>query len=336
MFGLDPRDRVDFSATFPDCQTPEFVQLMIGLAREARSVDPPQATARLVLALTAADAAGAGGSREMDVARVVASADLAATYYVTGDVGSARRSLEDARRRAEALGDGDLLAKVDQCRILVTALESAAPATRTLIDQALATAGISRHALGKLHLTAGASLDRSQPSVEALNHFETGLRLIDPSRQPDLVGVGLGNLGYELVRLGMPADGRYFLHRALATFHHLKLPLQKARALRLASWADWGEGAHEPAIDKLEISAHRLASLHQPMRTAEVLLDLSRALACRGRWVQAAQAANRARTLLASCDVPWALSIADAVASETGRTRRRSATRVEEAIAPML
>lgn len=337
MFGLEPRDRADFAATFPDCQTAEFVELMIGLAREVRSADPAAAADRLILGLTAAEGGDAAGRERMATARACATTEAGNAYRLSGRLGLAERTLAEARRQAATLGSLEILVAIDGLRIQLLSAQGRMDPMRDLVRQTLAAAArVSPHTLGKVHFIAGVTLEHQPASTEALDHNEAGLRLIEARWRPRLAGSGLHNLGYQLVRLGRPEDGRYFLRRAFAVFQRVGSPVDRARSLWSASWADWIEGSFEAAIDRLEIAARRLASLGQPIVAGIAFLDLSRALACRGRWLQAEQVARTSLGIFGSCDAPHHLSITETVLAEARRTGRRSGDRVAEAVEAVL
>jgi hypothetical protein len=195
----------------------------------------------------------------------------------------------------------------------------------------------TRHELSRVHVIAGFALDyRLASSAGALDHHESALRLIEPRREPRLVGVVLHNLGNRLISLGRPEDGLYFLRRALAVLHRIDSPVNRARTLWSASWGAWMQGRFDTAIDRLEIVAHRLGALGQPVATGLAFLDLGRALACRGRWVQAEQVARTSLRIFGSCDAPAHVSATETVLAEAARAGRRSADRITEIVEAML
>lgn len=306
---------------------------MIGLAREVLATDHAASVERLMLGLGAAQATNAIGRRGIVTARALATAELANAYRLGGELSRAERTLVEAGRLVEGLQDADARAGIEGQRILLLCAQGKGDRMHQLIRDALRVAdGLSDHALGRLYLVAAISLEPQTAPVQVCDHLENGLRLIDPRREPRLVGVGLQGLGYRLIRLGKPEDGRYFLRRALAVGRRLGTPVDRARCLWAASWADWVEGAHDAAIDKLEIASRRLASLGQPTVAGTAFLDLSRARSCRGQWNQAERAARTSREILGTCDVPYHLAITETVLREVGRTRLRSSDRVAEAV----
>jgi len=336
MFGIEPQHRADFAATFPDCQTPEFVELMIGLAREARSAQPATAVGRLKLALSAAEGADMRGREGIAAARALVMAELGNAYRLVGRLDLAEHALAEARRQTDELGDREGLARIDGHCIQLLFAQGRTQNIPPAIEVALAVAeGISRHALARLRLVAATSV-HIQDSLQAVDHFEAGLGRIDARREPRLVGVGLHGLGYRLVRVGAVDDGCYFLRRALEVARRYGSPVDRARLLWVTSWADWMRGSYDRAIDELEIAARRLASLGQPLLAWAAFLDLSRALACRGRWNAAERTALTSLEVFASCQSPQHLSITEIVLSEAGRRGPRSATRVAEAVEALL
>ncbi len=337
LFGIEPRHRTDFAATFPDCQTPEFVELMIGLAREVRAADPASAADRLIVGLSAAEGAVARARDGLATTRAFAMAELGNAYRLGGRLDEAERVLEEARRQAVRLNDVDIQVRIAGTWIQIDYCQGRWDLMPSRLEDAFAAGGrASRHELGRLHLIAGISLYTPHGSLRDFDHLEAGLRLIDARREPRLVGVGLASLGYRLIRRGITGDGIRFQRLALPILLRTGSAVDRARYLWATSWADWVRGQHESAIDKLEITARRLASLGQPIIAGDAFLDLGRALACRGRWNQVEEVARKSLEIYGSCGSSRHQSIAETVIRQAGSTGRRSAERVEEAVAPLL
>jgi tetratricopeptide (TPR) repeat protein len=283
---VPPAERQAWVASRPDCLCPEFVELMIAMARERRGEEPRESVQFAHLAVSAAEAYVRAGGEDGDDARALAWAELGNAHRICGDLRRAGIAFDHARGRMRHSSDPLVRAEVysleasyrDYRREFVIADRLLRRAVR--LERRLGT----KDAVVKLQIQRAEIARRTQRYSEAIETLIPALRSIDARRFPRLAVVGIHNLSYCLLQIGALQEGLAILRRFRPAYIAFADPRLRARRAWLEAKAlGWAEDLDESEM-LLRAVLERFAELDCPYEVAIVHLDLAEICIAQNRW----------------------------------------------------
>lgn len=281
-------ERQAWVASQPDCLCPEFVELMIAMAREHRGEEPRESVRFAHLAVSAIEAYIRIGAEDGDDVRALAWAELGNAHRINGDLRSAGTCFGLARQRLRHVADP--LARVE-----VLSLEASYHDNRREFEEAerllrraerLARRYGGDQLLGKLQLQRAEAVRCVGRVVEAIDILYSALRLINPRTEPNMALGGLHNLAHYLMLAGDPVAGLKMFRRlrpAYLVFADQKL---SARRCWLEAKACIQLGETSIGEEMLERARAKLAQQGMLYEVTLIGLDLAELLADTGRWAE--------------------------------------------------
>lgn len=305
LMGLPAAERPGFAGGHPDCLAPEFVELMIAMARERRGPAPEESVAFAHLAATAAEAAHAAGADDVDDARTLAFAELGNAHRICGDLRRAGVAFGLARERVRFAVDPLVKAEVDSLEASYLSYRSEFREAARLLSRAerIQCRYGSWHEVGRIHIQRGNIAQMLGDPGSAIGLFRSGLSLLEDATEPRLVLTAIHNLAFCLIDLGRPDEALTLLHLHRSDYQRIGGPADCARLDWLEGKAARCAGLLGLARVALEAVRDRFAELELPYETAGVLLDLGEVYADQGAWQELAQTAATTLTLCRACGV---------------------------------
>jgi len=310
--GLPAAERPGFVRSQPDCLAPEFIELMIAIARERRGPAPEESIAYAHLAATAAEAAHAAGS-QVDDARALAFAELGNAHRIRGDLRRAGIAFQLARERARFAADPLVRAEVDSLEASYLDYCNEFEAAERLLRRAeqIEQRFGSAHGVSKLRIKRGSAAQRLGDPDRAIELLRSGLELVDHEEDPRLTLVGIHNLANALIDADRSDEALSLLRRHRSDYDRVGTPTDRARLGWLEGRAACRAGLDQLGETSLEEVRDRFVELEMPYEAALVFLDLSEIYLRSGRWDAVEEAAAATVALCRACGArPEALAAA--------------------------
>lgn len=325
--GLPATERPAYVSSHPGCLTPEFVELMIGMARESRGTAPDDSVRYAHLAATAAEASFAAGSDRVDDARALAFAELGNAHRICGDLRRAGIAFGLARERVEFVADPLVEAEVDSLEASYLDYRRDFAQAEELLVQA---EDIQREfgcpaAIARLRLKRGGTAQRMGATDKAIELLQTGLEDIDAEAEPRLLIVGIHNLAHALLEADRADDALSLLRRHRGEYDRVGTAPDRARFGWLEARAAMGADLLGLAAASLEDVRDQFIELEMPYEAALVHLDLAEVYARQDSWSKATEAAAITLELCQSCGASQEALAAAQVLLDATRRQRQSA-----------
>lgn len=330
LMGLSAAERPAFAGGHPDCLTPEFIELMIAMARERRGPAPEESVTFAHLAATAAEAAHAAGADDVDDARALAFAELGNAHRICGDLRRAGIAFNLARERRRFAADPLVRAEVDSLEASYLDYRNDFDAAERLLlraERIYARLGSSQDR-GKIRLQrGGVAMGRGETDL-AISLLRSGLDLVRIDDAPRLALVAVHNLATCLVDSGDSDSALGLLRRHRAAYELFGSDADRAmlgwiegRAARTAGVLGFAEAS-------LDEARERFVELKRPYETALVLLELAELRAVQGRWADLEAAATTTLALCRSCGIHAEGVAAAVLLSQAAQKRQEAAESV--------
>ncbi len=305
LMGLPAAERPGFAGGHPDCLAPEFVELMIAIARERRGPAPEESVAFAHLASTAAEAAHAAGADDVDDARALAFAELGNAHRICGDLRRAGVAFGLARERVRLVADPLVRAEVDSLEASYQDYCNQFDAAERLLrraESAYRRFG-STHDLGRIHLQRGGIAMGRGDLTSAISFLRSGLGLVGVDEDPRLALVAIHNLATCLVDAAEPDAALALLRRHRAAYELLGSDADRAMLAWIEGRAARTAGVLGLAEASLDEAREQFVRLERPYEIALVLLELAELHATQGRWKDLEAAATTTLALCRSCGI---------------------------------
>lgn len=298
-------ERRAWIASRPDCLCPEFVELMIAMAREHRGEEPRESVRFAHLAVTAAEEYVRAGGEDGDDARALAWAELGNSHRICGDLRLAGIAFHHAREKASLIADPLVRAEILSLEASFRDYNSEFEEAERLLLKAERLA----HRTGTPSLRGRLLCQRAEVVrcigriTDAIELLEDALQIINPRIDPQLALVGLHNLTYCLILGGHPKAGLRLLQRLRPAY----LSFASERLIARKAWIE--AEAHERLGDSdsaellFETARDRFAELESPLDVALVGLDLARIHSLSDRWEEVERVALETLELCRSIGV---------------------------------
>lgn len=323
-------ERQAWIASQPDCLCPEFVELMIAMAREHRGEEPRESVRFAHLAVSAIEAYIRFGGGDGDDVRALAWAELGNAHRINGDLRSAGIAFHHARERVRYVSDPLVRANVFSLDASYLDCVSEFDAADRLLARAerIELRYGTRTALGKILMQRGMAAQRGGRLLRAVNFYQRSLASLDPRQEPQLAVLGVHNLVDCLIDAGCFATALSILHRYQVAYEVFATPVVCARRRWLEAKALLGSGSVSMSEPLLEAVRLRFSELERPYETAMVTLDLIEARAKMQRWkdveLTAAECLALCRAIGANSEAVAAATVLHEVASR----RQESAEKI--------
>ncbi len=302
---LPPAERRAFVAGHADCLCPEFVELMIAVARERRGEEPRDSVRCAHVAVTAIEAYVAAGGRDGDDLRALAWAELGNAHRICGDLRSAGTAFHYARERVRYAADPLVRAEVysleasyrDYRREFGRAERLLLRAERVV--RRYGSPGIE----GRLKVQRAEVVRCTGRLGEALEVLEQGLGMIDARAEPQLALRAIHNLAHYLILLDEVDVALGILRRSRPAYAVFADDRLRARRGWLEANAICKSGLVSLGESMLEEARQRFAELACPYEVALVSLDLAEVYASARKWQEVESVAQETLSLCRSIGV---------------------------------
>lgn len=314
LMGLPAAERPAFAGGHPDCLSPEFIELMIAMARERRGPAPEESVAFAHLAATAAEAAHAAGADDVDDARALAFAELGNAHRICGDLRRAGVAFGLARERVRFAPDPLVKAEVDSLEASYLDKRGEVDKSERLLARAerIQRACGSPDGVGRIQVQRGLLAHTRGDWPEAIQLLRGALALVDPCAEPQLVLIAVHNLAASLIEAGDYDAALSLLRRNRYAYEANGSSLALARFTWLEGKAALRAGLLSLAESALEEAREAFASEERPYEAALICLDLAEASARQQRWTEVEELAATTLALCRACGVePEALAAAN-------------------------
>lgn len=306
-------ERRSWVASRPDCLCPEFVELMIAMAREHRGEEPRESVRFAHLAVTAAEEYVRAGGENGDDARALAWAELGNAHRICGDLRLAGIAFYCVRERMHFTSDP--LVRAEAYSLEASYLDCVREFDRadSLLQRAerIEARYGTTTGLGRILMQRGITAQRSGSLLKAVDYYERALVNLDCRQEPNLAVVGIHNLADCLIDAGCYTLALGILQRYQLVYEVFATPVVCARRRWLEAKALLRSGSKSMGEALLSAVRLKFAELARPYETALVTLDLAEAHAVAQRWDELEQASGEC---LAICHAIGASSEAVAAA----------------------
>jgi len=283
---LPPAERRAFVAAHPDCLCPEFVELMIAMARERRGEEPRDSVRCAHLAVTAIEAYAGAGGRDGDDLRALAWAELGNAHRICGDLRSAGMAFHRARERVRYVADPLVRAEVYQIEASYRDYTCEFDRAVRLLRRAerLQVRFGTPNAVAVIRILRAEPARRTGHLIEAIDLLQSAFGLFNVREQPRLALIGVHNLANCLIDAGAFDTALGILRRFRPLYGTFGGPRDRALRALLEARAVRGAGLSSLAEAMLVEVRDRLVELESPYEIATVDLDLAEIYAVEHRW----------------------------------------------------
>lgn len=283
---LPPAERRAFVAAHPDCLCPEFVELMIAMARERRGEEPRDSVRCAHLAVTAIEAYVGAGGRHGDDLRALAWAELGNAHRICGDLRSAGTAFHYARERVRCAADPLVRAVVYQTEAAYCDYTCEFDRAMRLLRRAerLQARFGTPNAIALTRILRAETARRTGRLIEAIDLLRSALELLDIRDEPRLALVAVHNLAHCLIDASAFDAALGILRRFRPAYQAFGGPRDRALRALLEARAVRGAGLPALAEAMLVEVRDRFVELESPYEVATVDLDLAEVYAIEDRW----------------------------------------------------
>lgn len=324
VLALPVDERLDRLRTDRACQTVEFAELLIGLARERR-FDAPREELRLARLALAAFAADRDRARDdgWATAHALAWAEVGNALRIGGELRTAAAAFHHARTAMR--GSTDPAAEVDLLKLEASFLSYRREFARA--DRLLRRAErMQRHnatpeALARIWIGMADAASRSADFKRAISLLDLSLRFVDSRRSPHFVLGCVHNLAACLIEAGDWNGGLDLIERSRPAYEQFGDPRLQGRRIWVEAQARCRGGQTDRGELLLATARHRFVELACPYEITLISLELAMLYLHTGRWKQAEEAAVSARTLARAHGIESEGDAADAVLGDVSSRR---------------
>lgn len=283
---LPPAERRDFVAGHPDCLCPEFVELMIAMARERRGEEPRDSVRCAHLAVTAIEAYAGAGGRDGDDVRALAWAELGNAHRICGDLRSAGMAFHHARQRVRDAADPLVRAEVYQIEAAYRDYTCEFERAIRLLRRAerLQVRFGSPNSIALTRILRAEPARRTGRLIEAIDLLQSAVGLLDVRSQPRLALVAVHNLATCLIDAGAFDAALGILRRFQPAYEAFGGPRDRALRALLEARAVRAAGLYSLAEAILLEVRERFVELENPYEVVTADLELAEVYATEHRW----------------------------------------------------
>lgn len=270
-------ERQAWVASQPDCLCPEFVELMIAMAREHRGEEPRESVRFAHLAVSAIEAYIRIGAEDGDDVRALAWAELGNAHRINGDLRSAAIAFHHASERVRYVADPLVRAEVHQIEAAYrNYLRDFGTEDRLLsVAERLQRRFGTRHDLGLVLIMRAETARRTGDLNGAVERSLAGLRLINAREAPRLAITAIHNLSVCLIEAGHPRAAFDLLRRFKPAYEAFTGPRDRTRREWMQARAATGAGWDALGMELLLGVRERFAEMDCAYELALVNLDLA-------------------------------------------------------------